>query len=145
MMTNSQLLIQSIGDAVLFLDQDGYIQSINPATTTLTGYTEAELTDQPLHKLYANEDDSIRAEYEKGMALKEGKFITEGWKLRKDGTRFWSEITMYPVKEKNELKGFGCVLRDVSNRKTVELEIRQREERFRLMVEGVKDYAIFML
>lgn len=145
MITNFQLLIQSIGDAILLLDQDGYILSINPATTTLTGYEPADLKDQHLYKLYNSADDSLKASYEIEMAQKQGKFMTEGWKQRKDGSRFWGELTLYPIKEKSETVGYSCLLRNVSERKTTELALRQSEERFRLMVESVQDYAIFML
>jgi PAS domain S-box-containing protein len=145
MMTNCQLLIDSIGDAILLLDQDGYIQYVNPATSTLTGYSGLELVNQPLSKLYCHTDDAIKAAYETGMALKEGRFITEGWKQRKDGSRFWAEISLYPIQENSDQQGFSCILRNVSERKTAELVLRQNEERFRLLVEGVKDYAIFML
>ena len=144
-MTNSQLLIQSIGDAILLLDQDGYIQYINPATSTLTGFSDSDLINQPLYKLYTAADGSMKAAYEIAMAQKQGKFIAEGWKLRKDGSQFWAEITLYPIKDKNETIGFSCLLRNVSERKKNELELRQSEERYRLMVESVKDYAIFML
>ncbi len=145
MITNFQLLIESIGDGIFFLDQDGYIQSVNPATTTLTGYSEQELLNQPLDKLYTTAEGGLKAAYEMAMAQKQGKFISEGWKRRKDGTQFWAELTIYPVKEGAEITGFSCLLRNVSERKKTELELRQSEERFRLMVESVKDYAIFML
>lgn len=145
MMTNSQLLIQSIGDAILLLDQDGYIQQVNPATTRLTGFSEPELINRPLSQLYCTDDDTVKATYETNMALKQGRFVAEGWKKRKDGSQFWAELSIFPVKEENECKGFSCVLRDVSERKQTELELRQNEQRYRLMVEGVKDYAIFML
>ncbi|HEV7331600.1 MAG TPA: PAS domain S-box protein [Flavisolibacter sp.] len=145
MITNCQLLIQSIGDAILFLDQDGYIQYINPATTSLTGFSDSDLMNQPLSKLYTAADGSMKAAYEISMAQKQGKFMSEGWKLRKDGSQFWSELTLYPVKDKNEIVGFSCLLRNVSERKKNELDLRQSEERYRLMVESVKDYAIFML
>jgi PAS domain S-box-containing protein len=145
MITNSQLLIQSIGDAILLLDQDGYIQQINPAATKLTGFSEPELINQPLSQLYCTTDDTVKATYETSMALKQGRFVTEGWKKRKDGSQFWAELSIFPIREENEFKGFSCLLRDVSERKQTELELRKNEQRYRLMVEGVKDYAIFML
>lgn len=145
MITNSQLLIDAIGDAILFLDQDGYIQSVNPATSTLTGYNESDLLNQPLYKLYTTAESSIKASYEIASAQKQGKFVAEGWKLRKDGSQFWAELTLYPIKRGTETIGFSCLLRNVSERKKGELELRQSEERYRLMVESVKDYAIFML
>jgi PAS domain S-box-containing protein len=145
MITNCQLLIDTIGDAILLLDKDGYIQYANPAATALTGYSADELYNLPLYKLYPSNEDSIKAEYELGIALKRGKFVVESWKRKKDNSQFWSELTLSPVFEKEELTGYSCLLRDTSDRKKTELELRQSEERYRLMVEGVKEYAIFML
>ena len=145
MMTNSQLLIETIGDAILLLDRDGYIQYTNPAAAALTGYSAEELFNLPLYRLYNSNEDNIKAEYELRMALKKGKFVAEGWKRKKDGSLFWSELTICPILEKGTLTGYSCLLRDTSERKKNELELRASEERFRLMVEGVKEYAIFML
>jgi PAS domain S-box-containing protein len=145
MLVDCQLLIETFGDAILVLDRDGYIQYANPAAASLTGYTAAELFNQPLYKLYTSAEDSVKAEYERGIAAKRGKFVNEGWKKRKDGREFWAECSLTAIHEKGEVTGFSCVLRDTFERKQGEIELRQSEERFRLMVEGVKEYAIFML
>lgn len=145
MITNYQLLINTIGDGIFTLDRDGYIQYTNPAVSTLTGYSAAEMFNQPFCKIYPNKEDNIKAEYEMGIAAKNGKFITEGWKRKKDGSLFWSELTLSTIIEKGEITGFCCILRETSERKKTEIELRQSEERYRLMVEGVKEYAIFML
>lgn len=145
MITNCQLLVDTIGDALFMLDRDGYILYSNPAAITLTGYSAEELDNLPLYKLYTSHEDSIKAEYELGIAQKRGKFVVEGWKRRKDGSHFWSELTLCPILENDELTGFNCLLRDTSERKKTEIELRATEERYRLMVEGVKEYAIFML
>ena len=145
MISNCQLLIETLGDAILMLDRDGYIQYANPAAVALTGYTSEELNNQPLYKLYPGHEDSIKAEYELGLAAKRDKFITEGWKKQKDGGQFWAEMTLCSIREKNVITGFSCLMRDTSEKKKAELELRQSEERYRLMVEGVKEYAIFML
>ena len=114
MISNCQLLIESLSDAILMLDKDGYIQYANSAVVTLTAYTSEELFNQPLYKLYASDEDSIRAEYELGTAARRGKFTVEGWKRKKDGSLFWAELTLCPILEKQKFTGFSCLLRDMS-------------------------------
>jgi len=145
MITNCQLLIDTIGDAIFQLDRDGYILYANPAAVQLTGYSAEELFNQPFYILYSNNDDSIKLEYELGLALKRRKFVTGGWKKHKSGELFWSELTLCAIFENGKPIGFSGLLRDDSERKKAELELRESEERFRTMVEGVKEYAIFML
>src|SRR5437868_4586819 len=146
MLTNCQLLLQSIREAILMLDRDGYIQYSNSATSDITGYSSDELFNKSLTILYLSNEDAIKSEYELGLAKKKGKFISEGWKSKKDKTLFWGEMTIFPIYEdNNKLKGYSCILRDVSEKKKTELELRQNEERFRLMVESVMDYSIFLL
>lgn len=143
MITNSNLLLQSLSDAVLMLDLDGYIKFSNSSTSTITGFLSQELINKPLSVVYNN--DVIKTEYELSLAKKKGKFISEGWRTRKDGSRFWGELSLTLIKEESNPVGYSCLLRDVTEKKTAELELRNSEERFRMMVEGVRDYAIFML
>jgi PAS domain S-box-containing protein len=146
MITNCNLLLEGISEAIIMVDADGYISYSNPATTTITGYLPKDLLNKHLSVLYANKEDSIKAEYELGLALKKGKFLSEGWRSRKDGNHFWSELLLSPLYDEHQkLAGYCCILRDITERKQNEIELRQSEERFRLMVEGVKEYAIFML
>src|SRR3982751_4898577 len=144
-MTNNSFLLEGIGEAILMLDHGGYIKYANPATATLTGYSCAELINQPITILYQYDNDDVKTEFELGLVRKKGKFISEGWKRRKDKTRFWAEMSLFSLHEKNILTGYACILRDISDRKQNELLLRENEERFRLMVDGVRDYAIFML
>lgn len=146
MITNCQLLLQSINYAVLMLDRDGYIQYTNLAITRITGYPADELLDKHFSLFYPSTEDVVKAEYELGQARKEGAFLSEGWRARKDTSLFWAEMLLSPVQdEKGNHTGYSCVLSDTSEKKTRELELRQREERYRLMVAGVKEYAIFMM
>ena len=129
------------------MDKDGYMEYANPAACALTGYTATELYNQPLYMLYNYADeDAVKAKYELGQALKQGRFAAEGWKVKKDKTSFWAEAVLAPVYDaEGGLAGFSCLLTDRSQSKQAELELKQSEERFRLMVEGVQDYSIFML
>jgi PAS domain S-box-containing protein len=128
------------------LDKDGYISYSNPATATITGFTSEELLNKHISIIYQNTDDDVKAEYELRLALKKGKFSSEGWKRKKDGTFFWADMILSPIYgELHDFAGYSCILHDLTKRKQHELHLRQSEESFRLMVESVKDYAIFML
>lgn len=146
MFKNCQLLLGGISEAILMLDKDGYISYSNPATKIITGYAADELLNKHLSILYQTSDDVIKAEYELGLALKKGKYATEGWKRKKDGNDFWAEIVLSPIYDEiNEFVGYSCIIDDISEKKQFEIQLRQSEESFRLMVDSVKDYAIFML
>ena len=128
------------------LDKDGYVKYSNPAATAITGYSADELLNQSLSLFYSDGNDSTKSGYELSQALKKGKYMSEGWRIKKGEARFWGEILLSPVyDEKNTLAGYSCIIRDISEKKQLELELRKNEERYHLMVEGVKDYAIFML
>jgi PAS domain S-box-containing protein len=78
--------------------------------------------------------------------VSKGHVEDEGWRLRKDGSKFWASVTITPVRDaRGNLIGFGKVTRDLTERRRKELALRRSEERSRLFVDGVKDYAIFML
>lgn len=146
MLTNCHLLIQSISEAIIVLDKDGYIKYSNPAATAITGFSASELLNQSITGLYPNDDDNIKSEYELSQALKHGRYLSEGWRRKKDGSRFWGEMILSPIRdEQNHHTGYSCLLQNITERKNNELELRESEERYRLMVEGVRDYAIFLL
>jgi PAS domain S-box-containing protein len=140
------LLLHGINEAIVILDTEGYITYSNPAVYTITGYTSEHLIKKHLTVLYTAPEDMVKAEYELGLSLKKGKWATEGWRTKQDGSQFWGEMllsTLYDDQKK--LVGYSCIIRDISEKKKLDLELRQSEERFRLMVEAVQDYAIFML
>lgn len=128
------------------LDKDGYIKYANPAASELTGHAAQELVHKHCSIFYPSGDDVIKAEYELNQALKKGRVSFEGWKIKKDKTLFWSEITLSAIyDEHKDHIGFSCTLSDFSEKKIRELEYKRSEERYRLMVASVRDYAIFML
>lgn len=144
-MNQPAYLLQQIGEAIITTDKEGYIVFANAAIEAITGYRPEECANKNLSIFYAHSDDVIKAEYELGVARKQGRFTTEGWKRKKDGTLIWVDMTLAPLYEEGQHSGFSCIIRDVNDRKELELQLRKSEERYRLMVEGVKDYAIFML
>lgn len=146
MFKDCQLLIKGISEAILMLDKEGYISYSNPATSTLTGFSVDELLNKHISIIYQNTDDAVKAEYELNLTLKKGRFHSEGWKRKKDGTFFWAETVLSAIyDELHEFAGYACIVHDVTQRKHYELHLRQSEESFRLMIENVRDYAIFML
>ena len=145
MLINPQLLLNNLPEAIMLLDKDGDIKFTNKAASDILGYAPEEMLNKSVSLLYVA-DDAIKSEFELSQAYKQGQFFAEGWKRRKDGSRFWSEMILSPLKdENNNFAGYTLSLQDTSGKKERELELRKSEERYRLMVEGVKDYAIFML
>lgn len=148
MFTDYQLILHHIRDAIFLLDKDGYFLYANPSAIALAGYQPDELHNKSFSILYHIPNDTIKMEYELNKTRKKGFYQVEGWKTRKDKTSFWAEISLnaiYDEGSEKKVTGFTCVLKDVTARKTNELELRKNEERFRLLVEGIRDYSVFML
>ena len=143
-----QMLVDSIRDyAVYLLDADGHVHSWNSGAQRFKGYTEEEIVGQHFSRFYTPEDrEAGLPERALGAVVNEGKFEGEGWRVRKDGTRFWASVVIDPVLDENgELVGFAKVTRDISDKKAGEQAWLQSEQRFRMLVQGVRDYAIYML
>ena len=145
MIANPEQLFQGFMEAIFLLDEEGYIQHVNNTAEILTGFSAREMINKPFSFFYYNNNDQLKAEYDLSQVRKTGKLVAEGWRSRKDGSQFWGELSIASFSKDDKLLGYTCILRDVSERKQRELELRLSEERYRLMVEGVKDYAIFLL
>ena len=143
-----ELLVQSVTDyAIYMLDPTGVVISWNAGARRFKGYDEAEIIGQHFSRFYTEEDlaAGIPA-YALRTAREEGRFEAEGWRVRKDGTRFWANVVIDPVRDPSgALVGFAKVTRDLSERRANEEALRRSEERFRLLVQSVTDYAIYML
>lgn len=143
-----RLLVNSIKDyAIYMVDPAGVVASWNAGAQRCTGYGADEIIGQHCSSLYTLED---RATGLPQRALKtaeaEGRFESEGWCLRRDGTRFWAHMVIDPVRdEANRLIGFAKVTQDLTERILAREELRRSEEQFRRLVLGVTDYAIYML
>jgi PAS domain S-box-containing protein len=143
-----RLLVEGIQDyAIFMLDPQGRVVSWNAGAERIKGYQAAEILGQHFSRFYPPERiASAWPEYELEVARKEGRFEDEGWRLRKDGSTFWANVIITALRDQTgELCGFAKITRDLTQRRRQEESLRQSEERFRLMVEAVADYAIFML
>lgn len=143
-----RLLVEAVGDYGIFLlDPAGRVRTWNRGAERLKGYSADEIIGRHFSAFYPQDKrDEDWPARELTEAVRLGRFEDEGWRLRKDGSRFWANVVITALWDKDGVhRGFAKVTRDLSERRRQEEMLRQSEERFRLMVEGVRDYAIFML
>ncbi|MBB5457243.1 PAS domain S-box protein [Paraburkholderia sp. Cpub6] len=141
-------LVQAISDyAIFLLDAKGNIVSWNVGAQKLKGYAQSEIVGQHFSRFYTEEAVARGwPTYELEQAALTGRFEDEGWRVRKDGTTFWANVVITAIRnEKGEVTGFAKITRDLTAQREYLEALRQSEERFRLLVDSVKDYAIFML
>jgi len=143
-----RLLVESVVDyAIFLLDPKGYILTWNSGAQRIKGYRAEDIIGEHFSRFYPAE--AVQAgwpEHELQQAGKVGRFEDEGWRIRKDGSKFWANVVITALKnESGELQGFAKVTRDLTERRANEEALRRSEERFRLLMEAVTDYAIFML
>ncbi|CAN7153764.1 PAS domain S-box protein [Caballeronia sp. 15711] len=143
-----QLLVSGITDyAIYMLDPDGYVSSWNAGAERFKGYAAHEIIGQHFSMFYSEEDRrSGKPARALQTAREQGKFEDEGWRVRRDGTRFWASVVVDPIwGPSGELIGFAKITRDITERKAAEDALRESEDRFRLLVQSVTDYAIYMI
>jgi anti-anti-sigma factor len=124
-----QILVDNIKEyAILTLDPRGYVTTWTPAATRLKGYRSEEVIGKHFSIFYSKEEvESGKCEQELEIAAREGRFEDEGWRVRKDGTRFWASVVLTALRDpKGNLRGFGKVTRDLSDRKLAEERLRQQ-------------------
>ncbi|WP_292046918.1 MULTISPECIES: hybrid sensor histidine kinase/response regulator [unclassified Brevundimonas] len=143
-----RLLVDAITDyAVYMLDENGYVSSWNPGAQRFKGYRADEIVGQHFSRFYTPEDRaSDLPKRALAEAAEQGRFEHEGWRLRQDGTRFWAHVVIDPIRDPaGKVIGFAKVTRDLTERRAAEEQLRLSQEQFQLLVNGVTDYAIYML
>ena len=143
-----KLLVESVRDyAIFMLDPQGHVLTWNAGATRFKGYRAEEIIGQHFSRFYPPEEVARGLpEHELQVAAKEGAFEDEGWRVKKDGSLFWANVVITAMRDPDgELVGFAKATRDLTQRRAHEEDLRRSEERFRLLIEGVADYAIFML
>jgi PAS domain S-box-containing protein len=143
-----KLLVQSIVDyAIYLLDPSGKVTSWNAGAERIKGFQTDEIVGKNFSTFYTDEDRKA------GMpqkvletARREGKFAGEGWRVRKDGSRFWASVVVDRINDENgKLIGFAKITRDMTENRAAQQALLEAERRFRILVQGVTDYAIYML
>jgi PAS domain S-box-containing protein len=143
-----RLLIDAVKDyAIYLLDAEGHVATWNPGAQRFKGYTADEVLGRHFSIFYT-EDDRASGLPQRALkaAVVNGRFEQEGWRVRKDGARFWAHVVIDPVlDEAGRAIGFAKVTRDISEKHEAEAARLRAEQQFRVLVQGVRDYAIYML
>jgi PAS domain S-box-containing protein len=142
------LFVENVQDyAVFMLRTDGCVATWNLGAERIKGYKSSEIIGQHFSRFYPEQD--VRDGYPQrllDLAAEEGRVEAEGWRVRRDGSKFWARVTITAIRDSTgKLIGYGKVTRDLTEHRHAELALRRSEERSRLFVEAVQDYAIFML
>jgi PAS domain S-box-containing protein len=143
----ARLVEQVVDYAIIGLDGSGTIESWNAGAERLKGYTAQEAIGRSFSMFYTEEDRHT------GLPLRlleeartKGRVESIGWRVRKDGTRFWGDVVITALHDDDGVViGFGKVTRDLTAEHELEQSLRRSEERFRLLVSQVRDYAIIAL
>ncbi len=143
-----RLLVEAVTDyAIYMLDPRGIVTSWNPGAERFKGYVSSEIIGQHFSVFYT-EDDRKKNIPRKALetAIREGRFESEGWRVRKDGTRFWAHVVIDPIRTPlGEIAGFAKITRDLGERRQAAEFLRRTEEQFRRLIQSVTDYSIQML
>ncbi|HEX6132895.1 MAG TPA: PAS domain-containing sensor histidine kinase [Longimicrobiales bacterium] len=143
-----RLLVQTVREYAIFaLDRTGHVLTWNAGAQRAKGYTAEEILGSHFSVFYPPDEVAAgRPERQLREAVRLGSVADEGWRVRKDGSRFWADVVITALRDDaGELIGFAKVTRDLTERRHADESLRRSEERFRLLVQEVQDYAIFML
>ncbi len=133
-----RLLVDSVKDyAILMLDPDGHVVSWNAGAERIKGYQAEEIIGKHFSRFYSPEDiHGGKPEHELKVAATEGRFEEEGWRVRKDGTRFWANVIITAIRKKaGTLRGFSKVTRDITERKRAEEALRRAHDQLEMRVQ----------
>lgn len=143
-----RLLLEAITDyAIYMLDPEGHVSSWNPGALRFKGYEAEEILGEHFSRFYT-EEDKARGMPERALraAASEDRFENEGWRVRKDGSHFWAHVVIDPIRSSSgDVLGFAKITRDLTEKRATEEALRKSQEQFRLLVQSVTEYAIYML
>jgi PAS domain S-box-containing protein len=145
---NFRLLVDSISDyAIFMLDVRGRVRTWNSGAQRIKGYRPDEIIGRPFEVFYPPEVvASGWPQEELRRAAEQERVEDEGWRIRKDGTRFWASVVITALRDtQGRLQGYAKITRDLTERRLHEEELRRSEEQLRLLLEAVQDYALYML
>ena len=126
-----RLLVEAVTDyAIYMLDASGIVTSWNPGAQRFKGYTETEIVGQHFSRFYTDEDRAIGLPARAlETARREGKFEAEGWRVRKDGSRFWAWVVIDPIRSPSgELVGYAKITRDLTERRQTQQKLERTRE-----------------
>ena len=144
---NFRLLVQGVTDyAIYMLDPKGLVSNWNAGARRIKGYTAEDIVGKHFSIFYTPEDQAAGLPARAlAIARKEKHFLAEGWRVRKDGSRFFASVVIDPIYENRRLIGFAKITRDITERQDALVELSRSESQFRTLVGGVTDYALYML
>ncbi len=133
--------------AFITLGLEKNVTGWNKGAELLLGYSQEEILGKPGALFFTPEDVSRgEPDRETATALREGRAEDERWHMRKDGTRFWGSGVLTPLCDASgELRGYAKVMRDRTEQRTFQEALRLREQRLRLLLENIRDCAVFDL
>src|SRR5690606_5926296 len=150
-----RFILESVKDyAIFMLDPEGHVATWNAGAQKIKGYTRSEILKKYFSIFYTEEDrEQGYPAFLLDKVKREGKHEERGWRVRKNGERFWANVSIFAMyNHEGELIGFSKVTKDLTEQKALEdrlnqtyQELAKSEERARLLISGVRDYAIFLV
>ena len=143
-----RFFVEGVNDyAIFMLDPEGIVRTWNAGAQRIKQYTAQEIIGQHFSIFDPDADrQSRRPDRELEVAARDGRCEEEAWRIRKDGTRFWANVVITALRdEAGVLRGFAKITRDLSHRRNAEQELQESEQRLRLLIDSIRDYAVFML
>lgn len=133
--------------SIFHLDRDGLIKTWNLGAKLILGFTKKDIIGKPYSTLFSSEDNfKLRPQFEIQLTKECGRYESEVWRMRKDGSHFLAEVTISVLKNKSgELLGFALVTKDLSLTKKAKEKKIYSDDKFRLLINSINDYAIFMI
>jgi PAS domain S-box-containing protein len=142
-----RLLVEGVVDyAIFMLDPGGIVTNWNAGAERIEGYTAGEVLGRHFSLFYTPEDRTAgRPQRALETARREGRYAEEGWRVRKDGTRFLASVVIDAIHEQGRLIGFAEITRDITERHAAQTALEESERNFRLLVSNLTDYALYMI